>query len=289
MRIAHIINPVKIEDESRDLHWQQPITFSTMYDAQDFADACNIKTTIFATFYSEDEEIVPSWMINTYPLERSALDLQKFGIPRKLPLFKDILQRLYDTSDADYFIQTNADIGLMPHFYVLVKDLIDAGHDAFCINKRILPEKFKDENLSVMWSTIGELHAGHDCFVFRRELWPLMNLGDIVMGTPWSETTLIANLVAYAKNFKVFKNAHATFHLGDRRIWLGHEYNDYRILNTNEFARILKKLSKRNKKILKHETIQYLLYKLEMEVTGYSNEVYSDDCHYFVNKRLKVA
>ncbi len=248
-----------------------------------------IELKVYATFYPEDEEMVVEPFIKTEPLEMSALDLQEFGIPRKLPLFKDILQRLYDTSDADYFIQTNADIGLMPHFYVLIKDLIDAGHDAFCINKRILPEEFKDKSLSVMWSTIGESHAGHDCFVFRRELWPLMNLGDIVMGTPWSETTLIANLVAYAKNFKVFKNAHATFHLGDRRVWLGHEYNDYRIHNTQEFARILKKLSKRNKKILKHEIIQYLLGKLEMEVLGYRNEVYSDDCHYFVNKRLKVA
>ena len=37
MRIAHIINPVKIEDESRDLHWQQPITFESMKTASDFA------------------------------------------------------------------------------------------------------------------------------------------------------------------------------------------------------------------------------------------------------------
>jgi mRNA-degrading endonuclease YafQ of YafQ-DinJ toxin-antitoxin module len=251
-----------------------------------FADDNEIKVSTFATFYPEDEEIVPKWMLKTELLEMSALDLQDFGIPRKLPLFREILQKLYDFSDADYFIQTNADIGLMPYFYVLIKDLIDAGHDAFCINKRILPEEFKDKSLSVMWSTIGESHAGHDCFVFRRELWPLMNLGDIVMGTPWSETTLIANLVAYAKNFTVYKNAHATFNLGDSRIWLGHEYNDYRILNTNEFAKILKKLSKRNKKILKHEVIQYLLGKLEQEVLGYSKETYSKDCWYFLDKRL---
>ena len=289
MRIAHIINPVKIEDESRDLHWQQPITFESMVKARWATSGISyregLKVELVATFYPEDKNMVADGFIQTVPLERSALDLQEFGIPRKLPLFKDILQRLYDTSDADYFIQTNADIGLMPHFYILVKDLIDKGHDAFCINKRILPEEFKDRGLSVMWSTIGESHAGHDCFVFRRELWPLMNLGNIVMGTPWSETTLITNLVAYAKNFTVFKNAHATFHLGDKRIWLGHELNDYRILNTNEFARILKKLSKRNKKILKHETIQYLLGKLEQEVLGYSKETYSKDCWYFLDKR----
>ena len=105
-----------------------------------------------------------------------------------------------------------------------------------------------------------------------------MNLGDICMGTPWSETTLIANLVAHAENFKVFKNAAATFHLGDRRIWIGHDYNDYRIHNTNEFARILKVLSAKDKKILKNESIKYYLKKLKIEVKGYSEETYSKNC-----------
>jgi len=303
IRIAHIINPVKVP-EDRDLYWQQPITSTTMWEATVMLENYrnDVEVELVATFYPEDEDIIGGYVAGnlpngnidkiftkTEPLEMSALDIQSYKIPRKLPLFREILQRLYDTSDADYFIQTNADIGVMPHFYILIKDLIEKGHDSFCINKRILPEELKDEGLAMMWSNVGTSHAGHDCFVFRRELFPLFSLGNIVMGTPWSETTLIANLVMFAKNFKVFKEQHATFHLGDRRIWLGHEYNDYRILNTNEFARILKKLSKRNKKILKHETIQYLLDKLEREVTGYSQEIYSENCHYFVNRRLKIV
>jgi hypothetical protein len=103
-------------------------------------------------------------------------------------------------------------------------------------------------------------------------------MGEICMGTPWSETTIITSMVAFAKNFKIFNHAHATWHLGDRRIWLGHEYNDYRIHNTNEFARTLKKLSNKNKKILKHDAIRTQLGKLKQEITGYRNEVYSDDC-----------
>ena len=284
MRIAHIINPVKVS-EDRDLHWQQPITFRTMLKSVSFIDTDEMVVRLYATFYPECEEIVPLWMGRTKPLEKSALDLQDFGIPRKLPLFREILDRLYESSDADYFIQTNADIGLMPYFYTFVKSLIDGGCDSFCINKRIIPEELKEEDLSVMWSTLGLPHAGCDCFVFRRELYPKFDLGDIVMGTPWSETTLITNLVRYAKNFNVFKNAHATFHLGDRRIWLGHEYNDYRIHNTNEFARVLKKLSKGNRKILEHDAIKNQLGKLHQEVTGYSQETYSKDCWYFVNKR----
>jgi len=72
-------------------------------------------------------------------------------------------------------------------------------------------------------------------------------------------------------------------HLGDRRVWLPHDFNDYRILNTNEFAKILKILSKKKKEVLKHETIQYLLGKMVHEVTHYKNETYSKDCWSFIN------
>jgi len=281
IKIAHLINPVNMPND-RDLSWQQPITFESMKIAKDFAKN-EVDVEQVACFYPEDENMVPIGFIKTEPLEMSALDIQGFKIPRKLPLFKEMLQRLYETSDADYFIQTNADIGLYPHFYLLVKALIEDGNDSFCINKRILPENLKDLSLPVIWAFSGGSHAGHDCFVFRRELYPALKLGNIVMGTPWSETTLIANLVSYAKNFKVFKNAIATFHLGDRRVWLPHDFNDYRILNTNEFARILKILSKKKKEVLKHETIQYLLGKMVHEVTHNKNETYSKDCWSFIN------
>ncbi len=140
MRIAHIINPVRVSDE-RDLHWQQPIVWESMLEAQEFADRNSIRTTIFATSYPEDAEIIPKWMLEAEQLERSVLDLHDFAIPKKLPLFKDILQKLYDTSDADHFVYTNADICVMPHFYVFIKGMIEKGHDSFVINKRIIPEE----------------------------------------------------------------------------------------------------------------------------------------------------
>lgn len=281
LTIGHIVNPVSVTPD-RDLHWQQPITFESMRIAKEFAkNEVNVEQV--ACFYPEDEDMVSDDFIKTDPLEISALDIQSFEIPRKLPVFREMFQRLYETSDADYFIQTNADIGLYPHFYLLVKALIEDGHDSFCINKRILPEELKDYPLALMWSFVGGLHNGHDCFVFRRELCPALKLGNVLTGTPWSEGTLIANLVAYAKNFTVFKNAIATFHLGDRRIWLDHKFDDYRVLNLNEFARILKKLSKKKKSILKHESIKYLLGKLVQEVTGYKHKTYSKDCWEFIN------
>jgi len=287
LRIAHIINPVKIIDKERDLFFQQPIAFKSLRNAKHFAERVpNLEIQLVETAYPEDQDVINcSNFIKTEPLEDEVSNYGKFKTYRKLPLFREILKRLYETApDADYYIQTNADIGVMPHFYVLIYDMIKDGNDSFCINKRIIPEELKDSELSLLYSVLGKDHAGHDCFVFRRELYPKFNLGDICMGTPWSETTLITNLVAYAKNFKVFKQAHATFHLGDRRIWLPKTLNDYRVHNTNEFARILRLLSNKNKEMLKHETIVYLLSKLRREMEVYPDEPYSKNCKYFGDK-----
>lgn len=284
MRIAHIINPVKV-GEDRDLFFQQPITFKSMRNAKHFAKRIpDLEIFFVETAYPEDQNVVNCTdFIKTEPLGDEVAHYGEFKIKRKLPLFKEIIDKICEAvPEADYYIQTNADIIVMPHFYVLVYDMIKDGNESFCINKRIIPEDLKDMPLSLLYSVCGNKHAGHDCFVFPARLIPKFNLGDICMGTPWSETAMIANLVAYTKNFKVFKEAHATFHIGDRRIWRSVEYNDYRIHNTNEFARILRVLSNKNKDILKHETIQYLLDKLKIEVNNYKDDRYSKHCEYFI-------
>lgn len=286
MRIAHLISPVKV-GEDRDLYFQQPITFETLRAAKEFArDEVHVEH--IAVCYKEDMGIVPEWFDETIELIDEIGNYQTFEVKRKLPLFIEMLDKLYETSDVNYFIQTNADIGLQPYFYLLIKKLIEDGNDSFCINKRIIPEDLKLNNIEdipVIWSTLGSNHAGHDCFVFRRELYPKFDIGRICMGTPWSEATLIANLVAYAKNFTVFRYAHATFHLGDRRIWRPKEYNDYRFHNCNEFAKVLKKLSIKKKKILKHETIRYLLHKVKVEYLAYDkSEQYNEDFRYFATR-----
>ena len=100
------------------------------------------------------------------------------------------------------------------------------------------------------------------------------------MGTPWSEGTVIVSLVTFAKNFMTIRQSSMTFHIGDRRIWLPHDYNDYRIHNTNEVGRILLMLKKKKLSIMKHPVIKLYMQKLEHEVKGYTNmgETYSQDC-----------
>lgn len=280
----HVINPVKVKKD-RDLYFQQPITFETMFRAREFAKK-SLEIVQVAVFYEEDRDFIPWYFARSDPLEESTLDLP-FKISRKLPYLWEILDKAIEfvVNSDTYIIQTNVDIGLQPYFYLLLDRLIDTGNPSFCINKRIVPEGFNDiEDIPVIWSTFGTTHAGHDCFVFPAGSYRNFRLGSICMGTPWSEANLIASMVAFCNDFRVFKNAHATFHIGDRRIWLPKKFNDYRIHNCEEFARVLTHLTqsggRRAQKILKHDSIKYLLQKLEKEVIGYTEqgERYSKTC-----------
>jgi len=163
-KIAHIVNPFKA-DELSDLHTAQPITYETMRIAREFAKTKGVDVELFATCYEEDKEMVPDDFKATRYLTRSMLDKGRFNKKRKLPFFRDILERLYESSDADYFIQTNVDIGLMPNFYVTVNEIINnAGYDVFCINKRVIPNPYTEiDEIPMMYAEIGKEHNGMFC------------------------------------------------------------------------------------------------------------------------------
>ena len=265
VRLSHIVNPVETS-EDRELHWQQPITYATMLSARRFAKKeFGLDVELFATTYPEDESAVPEGFTKTKHLDRSIQDIREFPMRRKLPLFKDILDRLYESTEADYLIQTNVDIGLMPHFYASIARFINLGYDAFLINKRIISPYYRTvDQIPDMWSELGTDHNGYDCFVFRRELYPNFHMGNNCMGIPWSETSLAANMVAFAKNCRVFKQVHLTFHIGDSRTWM--QQDDYRRFNTEEFCNVLTYLVNSGYDITHHEIISWLLKKLRYEM-----------------------
>lgn len=225
-------------------------------------------------FYREDEEIVPDYFTKLPCLQESTLDWD-FKVKRKLPFFKEILDSLYDESDADYFIQTNADIGLMPHFYELVYLMIKKGHEAVIINKRVIPAHYKSvEDLPEMYSEPGTLHNGYDCFIYPRNKYKDFVLGDICMGTPWSETTIAVSMAAFC-NLSVLRNAHATFHVGDTRTWLSPELADYRQHNAEEFAKVTLFMAGKNHGLTKDPIVRWMAFKMKHELQPH----WSQDCH----------
>lgn len=248
LKIAHIINPVKV-GESSDLYKAQPITFATMNIASRFTNngEANLAVSQYAAFFEEDESLVPPQLGKTRVLDRSILNLGTFKKKRKLPLLKDILDRLYETaSDADYLIYTNADIGLVPNFYESVAAIICEGYDAFVINRRTIPADFNGaEEIPLMWAQAGEKHIGHDCFVFKRDVYPHFHLGNVGIGIRLVGRVLLWNLVAQSTRFKEFKDLHLTFHLGQDKPWKNSVLKDYDRHNYEEAATVLKILDRK--------------------------------------------
>lgn len=244
-QLAHIVNPVFVAPSS-DLFVAQPITFETMRIARDFCRE-QVDVELFSAHYLEDHPVVPTDFRRTPDLEASVLDYGQFQKSRSLPLIRDILDRLFEASDADYLIYTNVDIALLPHFYLAVDQFIRAGHDAFVINRRTIAPRYTGlEQIPLMYAEIGQDHRGWDCFVFRRDAYPNYRLGTVCIGAPHVGLALIANLVAHASSFREFKSEHLTFHIGNDRSWRGSPYLDYAEHNTREALRILTELEQQH-------------------------------------------
>lgn len=237
--IAHIIHPGLVPETS-DLRVAQPITFATMQAARAYA-AGQVDVRFYAVKHHDEAFALPDGFTPTPDLTRSICDLATFQEQRKLALIKDILDRLYmAAADADYLIYTNVDIALQPYFYVVVNALLDQGYDALIINRRTISDRFhRVEEIPLMYAEVGEIHAGRDCFVFKRSAYPQYDLGDLCIGTQWMDAALSVNLLYHATNFKKFTDLHLTFHIGATRVWRAPRYQDYLAHNERELYRIL--------------------------------------------------
>jgi len=273
MKLTHIINPVKVK-QSSDLFVAQPITFESMKAAQLFAKD-KLDISLVTTQYAEDREIIPSYFNITEDLESSVLDYGHFNKQRKLPLINDILQKAVDfNTEADYIIYTNADIALQPYFYLFVKEQIDNGLDAFVINRRTISNSYTSpKELSLMYSEIGEAHPGFDCFIFKREFFKGFELGKVCIGTTRIGLSLITNLIVQSNNFKVFKKEHLTFHVGEDKVWLNKELDDYVEHNEREVKAILKFFkSKHKEKFESSEVLKKYYNNLFLDLSNISQE-----------------
>lgn len=245
LHIAHIINPVKIKPES-DLYVAQPITFASILKAKQFTST-NIHIELFTAQYPEDHEIIPDYFIRTPDLRRSIIDFKKNKYERKLPILNDILERLYQQSNADYFIYTNIDIGLQPHFYDMISLLIKKGYDAFTINRRAISDEYNSiDEFPAIYSDLGTAHPGHDCFVFKRDLYNKFEKCNACLGINQVGKFLLLNLIANSTKFKIFKNEHLTFHIGSDRIWQNPKYSSYENFNKEEIRKMVNLLIYKN-------------------------------------------
>ena len=243
-KFAHIVHPLIVPPDS-DLFRAQPVTFKTMQTAKDFAKD-ELQVEFYSAQYFEDRSIVPPDFFMTPDLNRSIMDIATFKYPRRLPLLKDILDRLFAATDAEYLIYTGVDIALQPYFYSTVNRIINQGVDAFIINRRVLPETFQDlDQIPLMYAQLGRPHPGRDCYIFKRQVYPRFSLGDVCVGMRRVGAVLALNLVYYSINFQEFRDLHMTFHLGERSFWRDKRFDDYHAHNLREWTRLLESFRQR--------------------------------------------
>ena len=240
LQLAHIVNPFRAPEGS-EFRWAQPITWHTMRTARDFA-AREVDVALFTAQYAEDRSMVPDGFTATPDLTRSVLDVGQFKGRRRLPLLVDILDRLYDATEAPWLIFTNIDIAVMPHYYLTVSRLIQSGQDAFVINRRTVSDEYQAvEQIPLMYALIGVPHEGHDCFVFGRDVYRQFRLGLVSVGAPWVGRVLLWNLLRYSQRFEEFKAHHLTFHLGVTD-WASAVHSEYAAHNQRELQKVFARL-----------------------------------------------
>lgn len=249
MKIAHVLNITDIDERKKKshLHIAQPVTMRTMLEAQK-------KATVSVDLYSikhVSEKVESLEGFDTLPdLTRYACDLEYLkneNLKLPLPILADILDSLFQNSDADYYIYTNVDIGLYPNFYNRVAEIINSGYDCFCINRREFKKEYNnilidESNYNLIYAQDSKKHPGHDCFVFKNSLLPKLNLGSTFVGFPPIGRVLRTQLKNHSKNFKTFKDEYLTFHLGEDRAW-DNKTHPYYVENMKNSQKSLRKAS----------------------------------------------
>ncbi len=236
---THLINPVTAT-ESKSLYEVQNFTFDSILAAKKYASEKGIKVQNLMCFSQTNSEPIPTEFEVLKPVNR--LSSSFVSTNKKVPFFNDLLNALNDNSQGDYLIYTNLDICLMPNFYTSVKTLIDEGHDAIIINRRVIAAAhLQHGKLERMYADLGKVHTGYDTFIFKKELFKKFILADICVGVPPVGNDLFYNLFVFAENPVLETEMHLTFHIGEDLI---KKWGDKPLLNHNkkEFKKILKQL-----------------------------------------------
>lgn len=249
-KIAHVINVTEIDDSKKPayLHIAQPITLKSMVVARRAAEKV-AAVDLFVIKHKNERLEVPrefKWLKDIENYAWEFIDPLSEVLPHKpLPRLVDIINGLFEASDAEYFIYSNLDIGLYPNFYVFVNDQINKNLNAFCINRRTLPKDFNgividETNFELCYLMNGDLHPGIDCFVFKREIVPLLMLNHVFIGFPPVGAVLKTQIEKNSRDFEWLKYERVTFHLGSDRVWKQNK-SSYWIENEHQADGLYKK------------------------------------------------
>ena len=225
MRIAHIINPVLVdENNSSYLYYTQPITFESLHKAKIYGEKKqqNLQIELYTIAYPEDNTIIPDYFIKLPCLNQSTKDYYPGISTKKLPFLQDIFDSINKYVNADYIIFSNTDIIVHYKLYDFIYINIEKyNYDSMIINRRDNIPKFINniqlnyEHLNIIFELEGEKHIGRDCFIIKKCIFKNINVQDIFIAHPPWGLILMKYLDKNSNNFKLFRNEYLTFHLGN--------------------------------------------------------------------------
>lgn len=243
-RFAHVVHTYACPPGSNGESTQR-FTFGALERAK-----CTAHETadmdLISVHLAEDRDFPPALFRKARELDRTVQDVHRFGVPRRLPLVFDILERGIEAAGgADFVIFTNADICPMPHFYEFVSRLLDLGFDALLINRRVAGTFPLDERWRALAeSDYGGLHPGFDCFVFPVEFGKQLVRSNACVGAQYVMRGLLYNLVALSKSMLILTDVHATYHIGSDSEAQRPELEDYTQFNQENARSVLAALAR---------------------------------------------
>eukprot|EP01083_Nonionella_stella_P283119 963545_1 len=231
IHIAHVLNiySTDIYDYSY-LFVAAPVTFISMLNAKQEAIKHNISVRLYCSHYIEDTDVVPVFIHSLPVLTRSLQDTiwaNNLTKPKKLPFVSDIIDSVHDHVDSEYIVYTNADIGLQPNFYVEVMRMMrdTQFENGVSITRKTIDYVSPDNGQMLTFLNLNEIyemglngkgHAGHDCFVFKRDMWKRINMENVFLGYPTIGKTLMKQLLHLPRT-AVVRDKYLTFHIGATR------------------------------------------------------------------------
>ena len=240
LRLVHLFPAYKVDDcDARFCPYDQDqsVAIASMQRARD--NAKKVEATLAASAFPEDEEVVPSDFLRLGDLTRSTLtEYPYLSLNKKLPFINDLFDNLRNSDQFekfDWIIYTNGDIILSSNFYDIVATAISSGYDAFTINRQTIPKKksargggepYTALDLDDIYRlTTGRTHPGSDCFIFSRNVFEQIQMGNLFLGYPPTANALLVQAESLADRYTMFASNElkATYHLGDDRSW--HDVN----------------------------------------------------------------
>ena len=231
-RFAHIVNVMELNDahRARYLHIAQPVTLRAMVRAGAIAASAGVGVDLCAVKHESETvdlppEFAPMADLTSYAWEHIPA-LREDSEHKSLPRLVDILEAGAAATEAEYLIYGNVDISPRPGFYLNLSRLVEQGYDALCINRQNVAKVYQGveinaDTIELGLSLVGDATRGIDCFIFRRDALPRLDLGHTFVGFPPIGQVLKTQIERTATNFTWVKEGFYTFHLGEDRAWAG--------------------------------------------------------------------